>query len=338
MGRARGCHEPRREARLGMGAAGARLGLALLAGVVAAASAAPAAAGLSVVVTIKPLHALVARVMGETGSPQLLIQGTLSAHTYALKPSDASRLNAADIFFRMSEAMEPFTARVVKSLPKGVQVVTLQETPRLTLLERRSGASFEASSPGNDHGKGHHGHGHSHGHGAIDGHAWLDPVNAGQMADRITEILGARAPAQAAVFSANAARLKAELDALHAELARDLAPLVGKPYVVFHDALQYFELRYGLKPVGSIAVSPEVSPSARRLTALRARIGQGGAECVFAEPQFDTRLVTAVVEGTPARVGTIDPEGSRIEPGPDHYFTLLRNLARDLKACLAPAG
>ena len=318
--------------------AGARLGLVLLAGAVAAVFAAPAAASLSVVVTIKPLHALVARVMGDTGSPQLLVQGSLSAHTYALKPSDASRLNAADVFFRMSEAMEPFTARLVKSLPRRVQVVTLQETPQLTLLERRGGASFDDNGPGNDHGKGHHGHAHSRDHGTIDGHAWLDPVNARLMADRIAEILGARAPAQAAAFRANSARLKAELDALNAELARDLAPVAGKPYVVFHDALQYFELRYGLKPAGSIAVSPEIPPSARRLTALRARISQGGAECVFAEPQFDTRLVTAVVEDTPARVGTIDPEGSRIEPGPDHYFTLLRNLARDLKACLAPVS
>jgi zinc transport system substrate-binding protein len=321
------------------------LGPALLAGVLSAAFAAPAAAGLNVVVTIKPLHALVARVMGETGSPQLLVQGGLSAHTYALKPSDAARLNAAQVFFRMSEVMEPFTARVVKSLPKGVQVVTLQDTPGLRLLERRSGASFEDNGSANGHGEGR-GHGHSHDHGAIDGHAWLDPVNAKPMVDRIAEVLGAKAPAEAAVFRANAARLKADLDALSAELARELAPVAGKPYIVFHDALQYFELRFGLKPAGSIAVSPEVPPSARRLSALRARIaqaggqagGQGGAECVFAEPQFDSRLVNTVAEGTSARVGTIDPEGSRIEPGPDHYFVLLRNLASDLKACLAPPG
>jgi len=310
---------------------GARLGPALLAGVLSAALAAPAAASLDVVVTIKPLHALVARVMGETGSPQLLVQGSLSAHTYALKPSDAARLNAAGVFVRMSEAMEPFTARVLRSLPRGVQVVTLQETAGLRLLERRTGASFEDGGSAD-------GHGHSHDHATIDGHAWLDPANAKPMADRIAEVLGARAPAQAAVFRANAARLKSDLDALSAELARELAPIAGKPYIVFHDALQYFELRFGLRPAGSISVSPEVPPSARRLGALRARIARGGAECVFAEPQFDTRLVNTVVEGTSARVGTIDPEGSRIEPGPDHYFVLLRTLARDLKACLAPEG
>jgi len=309
--------------------------------VLSAAFATPAAASLNVVVTIKPLHALVARVMGETGSPQLLVHGNLSAHTYALKPSDAARLNAANVFFRMSEVMEPFTARVVKSLPKGVQVVTLQDTPGLRLLERRTGASFEDNGSASGRGEGR-GQGHRHEHGAVDGHAWLDPVNAKPMADRIAEVLAAKVPAQAAVFRANAARLKADLDALSAELASELAPIARKPYIVFHDALQYFELRFGLKPAGSIAVSPEVPPSARRLSALRARIGQtggqGGAECVFAEPQFDTRLVNTVAEGTSARVGTIDPEGSRIEPGPDHYFVLLRNLARDLKACLAPAG
>jgi len=293
--------------------------------------AARAAADLNVVVTIKPLHALVAQVMA--GAPQLLVGGAASAHTYALKPSDAAKLNRADIFFRMSETMEPFTAKLAKSLPKRVEVVTLQETPALELLARRTGATFEESGYHDGHG-----HGHKHAHVAIDGHAWLDPINAKLMADRVAQALGAREPARAVVYRANAERLKAKLDALSAELARELAPVAGKPYVVFHDALQYFERRYGLKAVGSIAMSPEVPPSAKRLSTLRKRVAALGAVCVFAEPQFDTRLVDNLIEGTRAHTGTIDPEGSKIEPGPDLYFTLLRNLAKDLKACLASVG
>ena len=289
----------------------------------AALAAAPAHA-VEVVVTIKPLHALVARVMAGAGTPHLLVQGALSPHTYALKPSDAARLNAADIFFRMSDAMEPFTARIAKSLPRRVQVVTLQDTPKLRLLPRRTGATFAEAADAHGHSHGPR-NDHGHDHGAVDGHAWLDPINAKLMADRIAEALGKRAPAEAATFRANAAQLKADLDALSAELALDLAPVAGKPYVVFHDALQYFEQRYGLKAVGSIAVSPEVPPGARRLSVLRRQIVDLKAECVFAEPQLDTRLVDAVVEGTRARVGTIDPEGIRIEAGPDHYFALLRS-------------
>jgi zinc transport system substrate-binding protein len=307
----------------------ARLALVLLVGALAASVAVPAGHALDVVVTIKPLHSLVARVMAGAGEPHLLVQGALSAHTYVLKPSDAARLNAADVLFRMSEAMEPFTARVVRSLPSRVQVVTLEETPALRVLERRTGATFE--EPGDADG-------HHHRHEPIDGHAWLDPVNAKAMSDRIAAALSASEPAQAARFHANAERLKTELDALDRELAGALGPVAGKPFLVFHDALQYFELRYGLKAAGSIAISPEVPPGARRLATLRHWVASQGAACVFAEPQFDTRLVSALVEGTPARVGTIDPEGSRIAAGPDHYFELLRGLARDLRACLASAG
>ena len=303
---------------------------ALLAGGLLLGPAAGAAANLSVVVTIKPLHALVAQVMAGAGTPQLLVRGAASAHTYALKPSDAARLHQADIFFRMSEIMEPFTAKVAKSLPKRVQVVTLQDTPGLKLLSRRTGATFEDEHH-DDHG---HGHTHTHTHGAKDGHAWLDPVNAKLMADRIAQALSAKEPAKAAVYRANADALKAKLDALNAELARDLAPVAGKPFVVFHDALQYFERRYGLKAVGSIAISPEVAPGAKRISTLRKRVASLAAVCVFAEPQFDTRLADNLVEGTRARTGTIDPEGAKIEPGPDLYFTLLRNLAKDLRACL----
>jgi zinc transport system substrate-binding protein len=83
-------------------------------------------------------------------------------------------------------------------------------------------------------------------------------------------------------------------------------------------------------------VSPEVPASARRLTELRARIAALGPVCVFAEPQIDTRLVENVIEGTKARPGTLDPEGARLEPGPELYFTLMRRLADDLKDCLSP--
>jgi zinc transport system substrate-binding protein len=293
---------------------------------------APAAADLNVVVTIKPLHSLVAHVMNGAGTPDLLVGGASSPHTYSLKPSEAARLNQAHVFFRMSGAMEPFTAKIVKSLPKRVQVATLQDTKGLALLPRRTGGAFEEHG----HGQGH-GHGHKHDSDSVDGHAWLDPTNAKLMADRIAEVLASKEPARAELFRNNATALKAKLDALQTELAGKLEPLAGKPYVVFHDALQYFERRFNLKVVGAISVNPEVPPSAKRLSSLRKRVASLGATCVFAEPQFDARLVGNLIEGTQARTGTLDPEGGNIAAGPDHYFELLRGIARDLAACLAPA-
>lgn len=310
-----------------------RIAAALLAGsLVTWTGISPAAADLNVVVTIKPLHALVSQVMTGAGTPELLVQGAASPHTYAFKPSDASKLNRADVFFRMSDAMEPFTAKVAKSLPKRVQVITLQNSRGLKLYQRRSGATFDDNHDHSDGGGGDH----DHDHDATDGHSWLDPVNAKVLADRIAQVLSAKEPANAARFTANAVSLKTKLDELSAELARDLAPVAGKPYIVFHDALQYFERRYKLRVVGSISISPDIPASAKRISTLRKKIASLGAVCVFAEPQFDTRLVDNLIEGTRARTGTIDPEGIKIEAGPELYFALLRNLMRDLKSCLAP--
>jgi zinc transport system substrate-binding protein len=313
---------------------------------------AASAAELKVMVTIKPVHALVAQVMDGVGVPTLLVQGAASPHTYALKPSDARALNHADVFFRVSETIEPFTRKIVAALPDTVRTVTLAETPGLALLDVRTGETFEAhdhaSEDGhadeNGHGEAGHDHDHSHDHGTPghddhghevrDGHVWLDPENARKMVAEIARALSEASPADAPTFAANAARADAALAALEAEIARDLAPLRGKPFVVFHDAFQYFERRFGLEAVGSITVSPETQPSAKRLTEIRHKLAALSASCVFSEPQVQAKLVAAVIEGTSARAGTLDPEGALIAPGPDAYATLLRNLAGGLKACL----
>jgi zinc transport system substrate-binding protein len=315
----------------------AAVGLLAL-GCVPPAAAEPTKVPPKVVVTIKPLHALVAQVMAGVGSPVLLVKGLASAHTYALRPSEVRALHDADVFVRMSETVEPFTARLVRSLPATVDVVTLQEAPRVKLLSRRTHATFERHAHATA-GKGNGEHDHSHAASpsdAVDGHAWLDPDNAVAMVDRIEQALSARRPANAAAFKANADALRARLAALAAELDRALEPIASRPYIVFHDAIQYLERRYGLNVVGSISISPEVPASGKRLTELRRKIDELGAVCVFAEPQFDTRLVENLIEGTAARSATLDPEGGRLEPGPDLYFALMRQLAGDLKSCLSP--
>jgi zinc transport system substrate-binding protein len=172
---------------------------------------------------------------------------------------------------------------------------------------------------------------------AKDSHLWLDPDNAKVIGNYLADVLSARYPQYADRFKANAERLSSEIDALTGELETATQLLRDRPFVVFHDAYQYFDARFRLDAVGSITVSPEVQPSAKRLTELRRKIRSLEAVCVFAEPYFQPRLVAAVIEDTDARAGTLDPEGLSLEPGPQLYFQLMRNLAAGLKSCLAPA-
>ncbi|HYG89008.1 MAG TPA: zinc ABC transporter substrate-binding protein [Azospirillum sp.] len=301
--------------------------LALLLGL----SAAPAfAEAPKVVVSIKPLHSLVASVMQGVGEPTLLVRGGASAHDYALKPSDAKALRDADVVFWIGEALESFLVKPLGTLSKKTQTVELMNAAGLTLLEVRKGGAWEAHEHGRKHSHEHAGAEH----GDINAHIWLDPANAKEMAETAAVALAARDQANAATYKANAEALGKRLDALDVELKADLAPVAERRFVVFHDAYQYFEQRYGLNAAGSIIVSPDRPPSAKRLALIRDRIKDLGAACVFAEPEFEPKLVDTVVEGTKARKGVLDPEGAAIPEGPELYFTLLRNLAKGLTECL----
>jgi zinc transport system substrate-binding protein len=296
---------------------------------------------MKVVVTIKPIHSLVAAVMAGAGEPRLLIDGAASPHTFALKPSDARALNEADAIFRVSAGLETFLSRILHSLPKSVRVITLDEVPGLVRHSLREGGAFDGQAGRAERMRDSQHHvGHSHavaagGGRARDVHLWLDPDNAKLMTHHIAEVLATEMPERATLFRANAAAVATRLDALSTELEHAVRPLRELRYVVFHDAYQYFERRYGLSPVGSVTISPDLAASAKRLTELRNRMKALNVACVFAEPQFEPKLVQTVIEGTKARSGTLDPLGADVQPGADLYFIVMRGLATGLRSCLA---
>lgn len=291
-----------------------------------------------VVVTIKPIHALVANVMNGVAVPDLLVKGQASPHTYALKPSESRSLYVADAIFRVSDTIEPFTTKIKSALPATATMISLASAPDLMRLPRRTGTTFEDHDHDHDHGTHHKTTHDKDAEGASDGHVWLDPENARVIARYIETVLGKRFPPHAARFRENRAALDTRLQALDQELVEATAPLKGKPFAVYHDAFQYFEHRYGLKAVGSIFIAQDMAPGARRLTELRQQITKLKAVCVFSEPQSDPRMLQAIVEGSAARTGVLDAEGLALEPGPELYFELMRGLAKGLRACLAPGA
>jgi len=209
----------------------------------------------------------------------------------------------------------------------------------------------EAGHSHDDHGHGHddhahddhahddHGqeHGHAH-HGAYDMHMWLDPENAKVFVGEIEAALSAADPDNAETYAENAEALRGRLDELSAEVEAQLAEISGRGFIVFHDAYQYYENRFGVTATGSITVSPEVMPGAARIDEIRTRVRDLDVSCVFAEPQFEPRLVQVVTEGTPARAGVLDPLGADLDDGPELYFDLVRNLTISLTECLQGEG
>jgi len=286
-----------------------------------------AAAPPRVVASIGPLHSLAANVMAGIATPDLLVKGTASPHSYALRPSEARLLDGADLVLWAGPELESFLRRPLASLRRTTRVLRLGQVPGVDLLPAREGGARTTESE----------HRHN-GHTGHDPHIWLDPGNAAAMVTAIAAALGDLDPANAAHYAANAEAARERLTALTREVDAIVAPVRDVPFVVFHDAYQYFERRFGLNAVGAIVVDPSRKPGARRLYEIRRAIVDSGAACVFREPQFEPQLAATVVEGTTARIGALDPLGIDLEPGPEAYFKLIRNMGRAAAVCLTPAS
>lgn len=306
----------------------------MLSALALALAATPVLAQPRVIASVVPVHGIVSAVMGETGQPELLLEGSLSEHRAQFTPQQIVALGEADLVFIVGQGLEAKLSQLSGSQAvNGKSFVELALAPGVATLPVRAGGAWEAHD--HDHG---HGHDHDHDHAGVlkfDPHVWLDPMNAKAMAAAVAAALAKADPANAASYAANAEAFAKSLDQEQAAIAAELAPVKDRPYVVFHDAYQYFENRFGLSAAGSIADVSAQAPSAQRLAEVRNKIVEVKAACVFREPQYDSKLLTVVIEGTGAREGVLDPLGAALTPGPEAYQQLLRNLAASLKDCLA---
>jgi len=302
---------------------------------------------LTVVVSIKPLHALVSGMMEGVAETVLIVDGAASPHTFNLKPSHAAALQTADLIVWIGPSLEAFMVKPIDTLGPKATVLEISDVAGLTLYPYRKAGPLEAHDDGHadEHGHGDDhkddhadAHGHDHGHGdheGIDPHLWLDPANAKIIVNAVAKTLITLAPHHTDQFKANAAKTLQRIDGLTHDMKATLAPVKDRPFIVFHDAYQYLEKRFDLHTAGSITVSPEQMPGAKRLREIQEIVEHNNVRCIFAEPQFDPRLIEAIAANTDAKGGILDPLGSAIASGPDHYFEWMRAMAVTIRECLS---
>ena len=278
----------------------------------------PALAEVPRVVTdIPPVHALVAQVMGDLGTPELLLTKGADEHDFQLRPSQAGAVADAGLVVWIGPELTPWLESSLETRAEGAASLALLDAEGTKLRE---------------YGGGHGEDGHDH--GAVDPHAWLGPGNAQVWLGLIAGELGRLDPENAATYAANAAAAGEGIVALDGEVAAVLAPVKGKPVVSFHEAFGYFGDHYEIDFVGSIALGDAASPGAARLVELRGEMEAGGVVCLFPEVQHDPALAEQLVEGTGAKLGgALDPVGSSLEPGPGAYAALLTGLAKTIADC-----
>ena len=312
-----------------------------------------------VIASIKPLHSLVSYVMDGIGTPGILVDGNSSPHTFQLKPSHATMLQEADIIFWIGEDLESFLETPLKSIAKNSRHITLMESDEIELLKFREknifgdhddhdehaddhdehekhGDEHDEHADGHDeheeHGDEHDDHDeHGHAHGEYDIHFWLDPEIAKTIVKIVTRELSEIDPANSSAYNSNSAKALKEID----QLINDVKSKINRDakYVVFHDAYQYFEKRFGVEVIGALTVNPEVLPGARQLAEIREVIEHENVNCLFSEPQFNPSIAETIARDTGVKAAIIDPLGAELDPGKDLYFDLIEDIASSFKSC-----
>jgi zinc transport system substrate-binding protein len=287
----------------------------------------------AVVTDIAPVHSLVAQVMGEAGTPVLLMSAGADPHAYQLRPSQAADLQGADFVFWVGPEMTPWLDRALGT-GAGARSVALLDLP--STVTRRFATEEEAVHSEDAHaGEAHdEDEGHDHDDSGIDPHAWLDPQNARVWLAAIRDELSAADPANATLFESNTEAALTRLDSLETEISAILAPARARPILVGHDAYGYFSGRFGLPVLGSLAAGDAAEPGAGHLSALAERAAADGVRCIFPEAGHDPAAVAALAGDAGLVVGDpLDPEGLMLDPGPDLHAEILLGLARAIAAC-----
>ena len=320
-----------------------------------------AKAEVNVVTTIKPLHSLVSSVMKGVGEPSLIIEGTNNPHTFVFKPSHAEMIENADIVFWIGEDLEAFMEKPLDSLAKNAKTIAFMDLASIEKLKFREQNIFDdhddhGHDDHDDHGHkdddhddhddhdghddehdghddhdDHAGHHDGHNHGEFDAHIWLDPANAKEMVLEISHELSELDPSNKSKYEDNASKTIAALDTLIEEVDNSLSKDIS--YIVFHDAYQYFETRFGVKSAGALTLNPDVLPGAKQIADIQDLINDKGIKCIFSEPQYNPKIIETLGNDMNISTGVMDPLGAYIEPGPTMYVELINGIANSIKEC-----
>jgi zinc transport system substrate-binding protein len=304
---------------------------------------------ISIITSVKPLHSIVDAIATNSDQVELLVTTNQSPHDYQLKPSQLKAMQNANIIFYFDDNFETFMSSAFDILPPKVRKSSIIEKANLNLLQyRESGAWDKHLHEGDDGHDDHDAHkdedddGHDD-HDAhkdehdddVNLHVWLDPENAKSIVNYVVKELTFINPKNHEIYEENGKRYIEKLNNLDAELKISLSGLQDKPFIVFHDAYQYFERAFNLNAVGSISLRDDIhSVSPNRIKEIKDKIKKTNAECVFREPQFSDRLINTIAEKADIKVGTLDPLGASLQNDKGLYFTLMRELADNFKKCL----
>jgi len=258
------------------------LGLAVVVTACVNRSPEPDAGILRVVATTTQVGEAARVVGGDLIQVTVLLSPGAEAHDFEITPTAAAAIEDADLILKSGAGLESW-------LDDALTTIGGAERLRDMSVGIPLRAPADAATPDE-----------------VDPHYWLSAPNAIRLVENVRDALVAALPDGSVRFEAGATAYVARLEAADAEVRRLMAeiPAERRGIVTNHDALGYFLAEYGLRFVGSIFPSLDVSaePDPGQLADLADTIRREGVTAIFSESAVNPRLARAIADETGARV------------------------------------
>lgn len=237
---------------------------------------------LRVVATTTQVGEAAREVGGEDIALTVLLKPGAEAHDFEITTTVAAAIERSDLILESGAGLETWLEGALRTIGGEDRLRDMSEGVEL----RAADDAGEA--------------------GEVDPHYWLTAPNAGRMIENVQAALSAARPDLAGAFADRAAAYLARLEAADVEIRRliDEIPPARRGIVTNHDALGYFLAEYGLRFVGSVFPSLDVSaePNPSQLAALAETIRREGVTAIFSESAVNPKLARAIAAETGASV------------------------------------
>lgn len=255
---------------------------------------------LSVFVNIPPQAWMVEQIAGDAVEVEVILPPGSEPHVFSPTPKQIMRLGKADFYFHGALPFEQRIAGRIKSAQAVVKVVDITQGVHWREIGEQHENSHDHAH-NNDH---QNEDSPAHGEGK-DPHVWLSVHEIKVMAENIKQAFIEADPKRKEFYRDNYHDLIGEVEDVHTDLKRMLAPYEGRTFYVFHPAFGYFARDYGLRQE-AVEIGGR-SPTPRQLRELITQAKEEEVRVIFVQPQFDSSSAEVVAEAIGGVAVPLDP-------------------------------
>jgi ABC-type Zn uptake system ZnuABC Zn-binding protein ZnuA len=233
---------------------------------------APAGGKVQVVTTISTLNSFVQGVGGDLVNVQSIVPIGASPETFQPAPQDVATVTQAQLLVENGAGLEVWMDRLLRNAG----------SPNLKIVTCTDGLPVKKGNP----------------------HVWMDPQFAKQYVLKIRDGLIAVDPSHAADYRRNADAYNAKLDALTKRIQAQIntLPPSHRYMIVFHNAWQYYDDRFGLTTLDVVERNPGQEPNPQQIAQIIDVARQHGVHAVFSEPEYSPKILYAIAQGAGVKV------------------------------------